>query len=144
MRKINMEKMEEILKGKWTYRSLRNDPDVSADFGQLGFGRGIIDFQVDGHQIFDSVLDMGAGLRMNLIGEIKSDADGPVLFVKWRGEGVPGSRTEGWIYDYYGNLAFEWENSIDQATVLVGSVIRTVEHDGAPAGYVGTFYMVKQ
>ena len=62
----------------------------------------------------------------------------------WRGEGVPGSPTAGWIYDYYGNLAHEWENGIDQRTVLVGSVIRAVAHGNAKAGYVGTFFMVKQ
>lgn len=133
----------EMLKGKWTYRSLLNKEDVEIEFNDLRFGAGIIDLKEIGEdQILDSELDMGGGFKLELQGEIVR-SEGEVKTIKWTGTGIDGTETEGWVYDYDCNLTKTWENGVDQKIVLNGSVIRTVKHGNAPAGVVGTFYMVK-
>jgi hypothetical protein len=38
----------------------------------------------------------------------------------------------------------EWPNGVDQRPAMVGSTVRTVPHDGAPAGSVASWIAVKQ
>lgn len=129
------------LKGRWIYRSLVNSKVLSAPFNSLQFGLGTIEFKKITHgKILDSTLDMGSNLVLTLEGEIT--AGNPVA-LKWRGTGVPGSPTAGWIYDYQAYLAPRWKKATDKTPVLIGSVLRAVAHGGAPAGVTGTFYMVK-
>lgn len=131
-------------KGTWSYRSLHNDPDLSKEFNDLWFGSGVITFnQIAYDQILDGKLDMGDGYELLLRGELIRDRSG-ILGIRWTGTGVTGTPTEGWVCDYRGARTPDWPGATDQANVIVGSVIRTVEHDQAPAGYVATFYMVKQ
>lgn len=129
------------LEGRWIYRSLVNSKVLSAPFNSLQFGLGTIEFKKIAHgKILDSTLDMGSNLVLTLAGEIT--ADNPPL--KWRGTGVAGSPTAGWIYDYQAYFAPTWKKATDKTPVLIGSVLRVVAHGGAPAGVTGTFYMVKQ
>ena len=129
------------LKGRWIYRSLVNSKVLSAPFNSLQFGLGTIEFEkiVNG-KILDSSLDMGSNLVLTLEGEITADSPAAL---KWRGTGVAGSPTAGWIYDYQAYLAPTWRNATDKTPILIGSVLRAVPHGGAPAGVTGTFYMVK-
>lgn len=130
------------LKGLWIYRSLVNSKVLNAPFNSLQFGLGTIEFKkIVRGKILDSTLDMGSNLVLTLAGEIT--ADNP-LALKWRGTGVAGSPTAGWIYDYQAYLAPTWKKATDKTPVLIGSVLRVVAHGGAPAGVTGTFYMVKQ
>lgn len=131
------------LKGKWLYRSLRNNKNPDTSFNDLRFGQGIIEFKkIAGGRILDSSLDMGGGYVLTIEGEISKDASGTV-FLKWRGTGVKGSPTEGWIYDYQAYIAPTWKKATDKTIVLIGTVFRTVAHGASPAGVTGTFYMVK-
>jgi hypothetical protein len=83
----------------------------------------------------------GGGL--DLQGIVRPDATGaPVVEIV--GTGRRGTGTEGWEYDYHGQLAYQWPNGVNQVPALVGSVIRAKPHDGAPAGYVASFIAVKQ
>jgi hypothetical protein len=47
------------------------------------------------------------------------------------------------VYDYHGYLDKVWENGVDQALTMTGTVIRTVRHGNAAAGVVGTFHLIK-
>lgn len=129
--------------GKWVYRSLRNDKALNTPFNNLQFGLGVVEFKkIAGGKILNSSLDMGSNFILNLEGEITGDESGTVS-LKWRGTGVAGSPTEGWIYDYQAYTAPTWRKATDKTLVLVGSVLRAVAHGTAPAGVTGTIYMVK-
>jgi len=130
-------------KGQWIYRSLVNSKVLNAPFNNLQFGLGTIDFKkIVNSKILDSTLDMGSNLILNLEGEISASGSGSI-FLKWRGTGIAGSPTAGWIYDYQAYLAPTWKKATDKTPILIGSVLRVVAHGGAPAGVTGTFYLVK-
>lgn len=134
---------ENQLQGKWVYRSLRNHKVLNTPFNNLQFGLGTIEFKkIAGERILDSSLDMGNDLILTIEGEISVDG-GDTVSLKWRGTGVPGSPTQGWIYDYQAYIAPTWEEATDKTIILIGSVLRTVAHGQAPAGVTGSFYMVK-
>jgi hypothetical protein len=130
------------LKGKWIYRSLVNNKVLNTPFANLQFGLGIIDFKkIVGSRILDASLNMGNNLVLIIDGEISKE--GGVTCLKWRGAGVAGSPTAGWIYDYQAYLAPTWKKATDKTPILIGSVLRVVPHSGVPAGVTGTFYLVK-
>jgi hypothetical protein len=130
------------LKGRWICRSLVNSKTFNAPFASLQFGLGIIEFKkIAGGRILNASLDMGSNLILTISGEIAKE--GGVTCLKWRGTGVAGSPTAGWIYDYQAYLAPKWKKATDKTPILIGSVLRVVAHGGAPAGVTGTFYMVK-
>lgn len=135
--------LNKLLKGTWSYRSLHDDPDLTKPFNDLRFGAGAIEITEVGYdQIVKATLDMGSNYKLDVTGEIKRES-GRVTGIYLKGEGIKGTETEGWIYEYFGNLVYRWPNGIDQKNVISGSVIRSVKHGDAPAGYVATFYMVK-
>ena len=135
--------MNKILKGTWTYRSLHDNVDINKPFNDLRFGAGIIDMiEVGYDHIIKASLDMGGEYKLEITGEIKRSA-GAIEGIYFKGEGIAGTSTEGWVYEYFGNLVYQWGNATNQKYVISGSVIRTVQHGNAPAGYVATFYMVK-
>ncbi|HVS83079.1 MAG TPA: hypothetical protein VHE60_15230 [Pyrinomonadaceae bacterium] len=130
------------LKGRWIYRSLVNNKVLNTPFANLQFGLGTIEFKkIARGRILDSSLDMGGNLILIIGGEIAGA--GGVISLKWRGTGVAGSPTAGWIYDYQAYLAPNWKTATDKTPILIGSVLRVVAHGSAPAGVTGTFYMVK-
>ena len=134
----------EFYEGTWTYRSLLDNPDLDTAFNDLRFGAGIITFgNIAYDQILDGKLDMGGGYELLLRGELLRNIGG-IVGIRWTGTGETGTPTEGWVYDYRGERTPDWSGATDQADVIVGSVIRTVAHGGAPAGFSATFYMVKQ
>ncbi len=134
----------EFYEGRWTYRSLLDDPDVSKDFNALRFGAGIITFGAIAYdQILDGALDMGGGYQLSVRGELLRDVGG-ITGIRWTGTGIAGTPTEAWVYDYRGTRIQKWPEASGQADVIVGTVLRTVSHGGAPAGFAASFYMVKQ
>jgi hypothetical protein len=129
--------------GKWTYRSLLNDPDVGTDFDKLEFGRGTLDIQESSPAVLTGTIG-GPGWSLSLHG---SFGYGSPMQVRFQGKGLVGG--EQWVYDYIGWLVPAWPNSDGslQRAAIVGSVVRTIPHgsgDGgtAPAGVVASFYAV--
>ena len=129
--------------GKWTYRSLLNDPNVDTDFDKLEFGRGTIEIASGAMELLTGSIG-GPGWSLALHG---SRAYGSPMQVRFQGKGiVSGSE---WIYDYIGWLVPVWPNSDSskQRAAIVGSVIRTIPHPSncgtAPAGVVASFYAVR-
>lgn len=134
---------KQLPRGRWVYRSLRNNKVLGTPFNDLRFGAGVIDFKtVARGKILDSTLDMGGGFVLNLEGRVVRKG-GVIQSISWRGTGVEGTETEGWVYDYQAVVSPAWDEATDKTPVLLGSVLRTVAHGSAPAGVTGTFYMVK-
>jgi hypothetical protein len=136
--------MPSILNGKWTYRSFYNDPAMVGDDKQkaldLIFAEATFTFEISGAKL-KGIIDWGSG-GLDLKGTVSST--GP-LTVQIIGLGRPGTQTDGWRYDYHGNLAYEWPNAVKQVPALVGTVIRVNAHgQGAPAGVTASFIAVKQ
>lgn len=131
------------LVGTWTYRSFLNDPDLSASFNSLEFGRAniaIVDapMGIFKGRIFDT------GWRLDLDGAI---GYGNPWSVRFQGVGVVGGET--WSYDYTGIVVPAWPNGIDQRPAMVGSIVRTVPHASggggvAPAGVVCSWIAIWQ
>jgi hypothetical protein len=130
--------------GKWTYRSLLNDPDVQQDFDKLEFGRGTLDIQDVASTVLGGTIG-GPGWQLALHGSI---GYGSPMQVRFQGKGLVGG--EEWVYDYIGWLVPTWPNSDStlQRNAIVGSVVRTVPHRSgnggvSPAGVVASFYAVQ-
>lgn len=128
------------LAGSWTYRSFLNLPDPALQFNQLRFGQGelVIDASAEGG--FSGRLIFAPGAQMLLTG---ASSAGIPLTLRFQGLG-DGAGLEGWVYDYVGYLIPDWPNGIAQRSAIVGSVVRTVEHDGNPAGAVASWIAVRR
>jgi hypothetical protein len=131
--------------GKWTYRSLLNEPDGSIPFDKLEFGEGTIQINNDDAPELLTGTIGGEGWSLTLHG---SRGCGSPAQVRFQGTGIVGG--ELWIYDYIGWLVPVWPNSTEQLQrpAIVGSVTRTIPHSSsgggtAPAGFVASFYAVK-
>jgi hypothetical protein len=129
--------------GKWTYRSLLNDPSLDTKFNDLEFGLGTITIEDGPMDLLTGTIG-GPGWSLTLHG---SRAYGSPMQVRFQGKGiVSGSE---WIYDYIGWLVPIWPNSdsTKQRAAIVGSVTRTIPHPSnggtAPAGVVASFYAVR-
>ena len=134
-----------ILVGTWTYRSFLSNPDVSADFDSLEFGRGNIRIDPGPMQKFDGLI-YGPGWELKLKGSI---GYGDSFNVRFQGAGIVGGAQ--WIYDYKGYLISDWPNGVGQRPALVGSIVRTIAHPAgpknqstAPAGVVAQWIAIKQ
>ena len=134
--------------GSWTYRSLRNDPDVNIEFNELRFGRGTIVIQQAPMQLLTGTIG-GPGWSLALNG---ARAYGNPMSVRFQGKGIINGAE--WIYDYQGWLVPAWPNGVQQVPAMVGSIVRTIPHPGSPpadggpppinpAGVVASWYAVK-
>ncbi len=130
--------------GKWTYRSLLNDPDPKKQFNDLKFGEGMIVIEEAAEEVLKGTIG-GEGWSLNLYG---SRDYGTPMQVRFQGKGLVSG--EEWIYDYIGWLAPVWPNSNPtlQRAAMVGSIVRTIPHSGGdgtvhPAGVVASWYAVK-
>jgi hypothetical protein len=131
------------LVGKWTYRSFRNNSDLSLQFNDLEFGRGTITINKAPMGVLDGTIG-GPGWSLVLSGSINY---GDPYSVRFQGKGIVGK--EEWIYDYIGYVVKPWPNGVDQVPAIVGSIVRTIPHsDGsggiAPAGVVCSWIAVWQ
>jgi hypothetical protein len=129
------------LSGTWTYRSFLNNPDHEDDINQLLFGEGDLIVEQAPMGAFAGRLELGSDYQLDLRG---FSSYGLPFIVRFQGIGRAGSGAEGWIYDYMGFVVPEWPNGVDQRPAMVGSTVRTVPHDGAPAGSVASWIAVKQ
>jgi hypothetical protein len=131
--------------GKWSYRSLLNDPDLSQDFDKLEFGRGTLEIQEVSSTALGGTIG-GPGWQLALHG---SFGYGSPMQVRFQGKGLVGG--EEWVYDYIGWLVPAWPNSDAtlQRNAIAGSVVRTVPHSSgnggvSPAGVTASFYAVQE
>jgi hypothetical protein len=141
--------------GKWTYRSLLNNKNVNADFDSLEFAAATVSLSIVGTdslkgQILWAMDSAGTIFNgLNLAGKYFYNDSTVCYFIEGVGDSTLG--TQGWQYNYQGYTVPRWSDGVDQATVLVGSVVRVKKHscDSAgnncsPAGLVASTYMVKQ
>jgi hypothetical protein len=129
--------------GRWTYRSLLNDPDLTKAFNDLEFGRATLEIYAGPLELLTGTIG-DTGWSLTLKG---SRAYGSPMGARFQGVGLVNG--ERWIYDYLAFLVPAWPNGIEQRPALIGSVIRTIPHSGgkpgtvAPAGVVCSFYAVR-
>jgi hypothetical protein len=126
--------------GSWTYRSFVNDPDPAQQPDQLLFGQGELAIDAFAPGSFGGRLVLEGGGQLNLAG---ASSFGNPFAVRFQGVGEE-PPVEGWVYDYVGYLVPTWPNGVDQRPAIVGSVVRTVPHDGNPAGFVASWIAVKR
>ncbi len=127
------------INGSYCYRSLLNDKNIGTEFNDLEFGRGIMHL-IQQENSIEGTFDMGPGYQMSLKGAIQ--ADGQNYYLKMTGYGIAGTATDKWVYDYFGLIVPVWPDAVSQVPTITGTVIRTVAHGSAPAGFTATFYMV--
>jgi hypothetical protein len=120
------------LQGDWTYRSYIDDT------GSV-FGEGTMHLTVSSTGVVGGNVDFGGGDVLDITGQT-SCVCGSYLYMK--GTGRAGTGTAGWIYEYRANPEPVWPAATDKRVILIGTVLRTVAHDGQPAGYTATFEMV--
>ncbi len=139
-----------VLTGDWIYRSFINTTQPAQQLSDILFGEGDLTLSVDANGFFqNSTLSFGTGYLMNINGQaVHQNHDTfsqPRIGIEMKAFGVEGQETAGWLYEYRGYLVPTWYNGVDQATCIVGTVIRVVPHGPqSPAGYVASFVAVKK
>lgn len=127
----------------FTYRSLLNNPDLSASFDSLEFGRAKLAIDVNSSGLVTGKI-YDTGWELDLFGSYQAGSP-PTLWFQGKGV-VSGSL---WVYDYLCYVVPVIPNGINQRLALVGSITRAIPHpDGSggtsPAGVVNSFYAVAQ
>lgn len=127
----------------WVYRSYRNDIGlVDGDPTKalaLIFGEGVFTLTQD-EQTISGEFVMSSDYILDVRGQLTDTESATKLaFV---GKGRPGTPTEGWEYDYQAFLCPVWPTSVNQVPAFVGTVLRAVPHNGAPAGVTASFIML--
>lgn len=132
--------MTQIFEGTWSYRSLLNNPDLNASFDSLRFGMGtLVLAAAQGNAVTGSI--GGPGWSLAITG---THSPGDPARLQLEGRGM--IENEEWVYAYLGYLVPTWPKSVDQRDTIAGSVMRVVPHSNgqAPAGFVASFYAVRQ
>lgn len=127
------------ISGSYCYRSLLNDKNIETEFNDLEFSRGIMSVTQENGAVTET-FDMGPEYQMSLEGTVQTMDQ--KVYLKMKEYGIPGTATDKWVYDYLGLIVPIWPNAISQVPTITGTVIRSVAHGSAPAGFTATFYMV--
>ena len=132
-----------VFVGRWSYRSLLNNPNLKEDANQLLSGAGVLRIRETLPTELTGSL-VGPGWRLELTG---TRSLGPPLEIRFRGQGIVNG--EEWIYDFVGYLSPAWEQGEKQRTTIVGSVVRVAPHstlsgEFVPAGVVASWYAVRR
>jgi hypothetical protein len=95
-------------------------------------------------RLFKAVLDFGGGAAMVLFGSLVDGlgVNPPALLIT--GTGREGTSTAKWVYQYQGYIVPNWAEGVNQVPAIVGTVIRTIPHNGGAAGVVVSFIAVKR
>lgn len=120
--------------GRWVYRSFLNNQAVDTDFRALEFGRATLQLLNTDGKISGTI----GGPQWQL--EVEGDFDEVTKAFSWSAKGIVGGQL--WHYDYKGVFAYHWENGVNQIPSIVGTVIRTIAHGNAPAGFTASFIAV--
>lgn len=129
--------------GTWTYRSLLNNPDLSADFNSLEFGRANLKIEIaESGALTGKIYD--TGWELDLKGSFQYGSPATLWF---QGKGIVSGSL--WVYDYLCYLVPQIPDGVNQVPAMAGSVTRAIPHpDGqggtSPAGVVASFYAVLQ
>lgn len=134
---------KDFLNGSWTYRSFINNPIDSVSFDSLELAVAIMKLEVKENDSITGILDMGEYGNLTMRGKITAHQS-DILQFTLEGDGIPGTSTQGWIYNYFGYAVPKWSNGVDQVPACVGSLIRSVAHGTSKAGAVYSYYMVKR
>jgi hypothetical protein len=135
-----------MLSGRWTYRSYRSLVKLVGEDQQaalaLIFGEGVLEL----HQFEDGRVEGGLGMEdghaLRIAGSLGTT--GNCLEFTLSGEGLVGTPTAGWRYDYRGVVGYMWRNAVDQVPSLLGTVVRVKAHGpNAPAGNTASFIAVR-
>lgn len=144
----------DIITGKWTYRSLLNGKNVNTDFDSLAFAAATMEMKTHGkdsisgtiYWFLDSLNTIKQGLVLS--GTYFYNDTTTCYFLQGMGDSA--LLTTGWQYNYQGYAVPKWPEGVNQATVLVGSVVRVKKHscdslgnNCHPAGVVASTYIVK-
>lgn len=135
-----------MLSGYWSYRSYHNLTKLVGDDAQAAlvriFGEGVFELsQFDDGRI-EGGLGMDTGYALRITGSVETTGNG--LGFTLIGEGLDGTATAAWRYDYRGVVGYMWPNGVDQVPSLLGTVIRVKAHGpNAPAGYTASFIAVR-
>jgi hypothetical protein len=135
-----------MLSGHWTYRSYRNLTKLVGNDQQealaLIFGEGVFELRQSGDGRVEGGLGMEAGYALRITGLAGMKGNG--MDFTLTGEGLDGTATAGWRYDYRGVVGYMWPNAVDQVPSLLGTVVRVKAHGpDAPAGYTASFIAVR-
>lgn len=138
-----------VISGDWIYRSFINTTQPAQELSDILFGEGDLTLSVGADGIFQpSTLSFGTDYGMNVFGQAVAQNDDtfsqPRIAIEMKAFGIEGQKTAGWLYEYRGYLVPTWYNGVDQATALVGTVIRVVPHGTGTAGVVASFVAVKK
>lgn len=136
-----------MLTGRWTYRSYHDEVALVGDDAQaalaLIFGEGVFDLQQSTDGTVAGLLDMGGGYALRISGAAW-ETEGPLRFCLV-GEGIDGTPTAGWQYDYRGYPGPRWEQAVGQLDTFLGTVLRAKPHGPtAPSGVTASFVAVRQ
>jgi len=129
--------MPNPVQGQWSYRSLLNNPDLAVPFDQLRFVQGTLDLAVNGNDITGTI--GGPAWSLDITGTFESEDQ--IYFLLHCVGNIGG---EVWKYDYRGFVVPDWSDGVDQRGALVGLIMRVVQHGSAPAGFVASWYGVRQ
>ncbi|HWY11676.1 MAG TPA: hypothetical protein VN026_10145, partial [Bacteroidia bacterium] len=147
-KKLEMIGMQEthdgtFINGDWTYRSLLNNPIDTIPFNNLEFATAIMRLKQNGRDSIAGELNMGSSGKLVMSGKINY-CNGDIVNFEMQGDGIKGTSTQGWIYNYKCFVVQKWKQGVGQVDAFVGSVVRTVDHGQAKAGKVASFYSVKR
>jgi len=135
-----------MLSGRWTYRGYHNvaklvGGDQQAAFALI-FGEGVFELHQSDDGRVEGGLGMESGYALRITGSFGTAESG--LGFVLNGEGLDGTATAGWRYDYRGVVGHMWRDAVGQVPSLVGTVVRVKAHGpDAPAGYTASFIAVR-
>jgi hypothetical protein len=135
-----------MLSGHWTYRSYRNVAKLVGGDEQaalaLIFGEGVFELRQSDDGRLEGGLGMADGYALRVTGSVGTNGNATDFALI--GEGLEGTATAGWRYDYRGVVGFIWPDAVDQVPSLLGTVVRVKAHGpDAPAGYTASFIAVR-
>ena len=135
-----------MLSGHWTYRSYRNLTKLVGEDPQaalaLIFSEGVFELQQSADGRVEGGLGMATSYALHITGSVETAGNG--LGFTLIGEGLGGTVTAGWRYDYRGVVSYMWPNGVDQIPSLLGTVVRVKAHGpNAPAGCTASFIAVR-
>jgi len=135
-----------MLSGCWTYRSYCNLAKLVGDDQQaalaLIFAEGVFELQQSDDGRVEGGLGMENGYALRISGAFGTTENGPEFTLT--GEGLDGTATAGWRYEYRGVVGYVWPNAVQQVPSLVGTVVRVNAHGpNAPAGFTASFIAVR-
>lgn len=135
-----------MLDGRWTYRSYRNLADLIGDDPQAALALILEEGVFELHQSDDGRIEGGFGMQtgnaLRITGSI--GAAGNDVSFTLVGEGLDGTATAGWRYDYRGIVGHIWLDAAGQVPSLLGTAIWVkAGGPGSPTECTASFIAVR-